>query len=273
MAATVGPTTPAELVEQVYAKYPRAVAEARRRLGRPLTFAEKVLFAHADDPAAVGTDRGAEYADYRPDRVAMQDATAQMALLQFMTAGLPRVAVPTTVHCDHLIQARVGAEIDLKNAVDANSEVYEFLRTVSAKYGIGFWKPGSGIIHQVVLEQYSFPGGMMLGTDSHTPNAGGLGMVAIGVGGADAVDVMAGFPLNLRWPGVIGVRLTGKLTVCGPPATRFTVALPTVVPPCGTSMAKRQTRPHGSTGASEIEKLEWSRTSSERGTACSHARR
>ena len=142
----------------------------------------------------------------------MQDATAQMALLQFMTAGLARVAVPSTVHCDHLIQAKAGADIDLKFALDTNSEVYEFLRTVSAKYGIGFWKPGSGIIHQVVLENYAFPGGMMIGTDSHTPNAGGLGMVAIGVGGADAVDVMTGFPFNVRWPKLIGVHLTGTLS-------------------------------------------------------------
>src|SRR5215208_5536657 len=142
----------------------------------------------------------------------MQDATAQMALLQFMTAGLPQVAVPTTVHCDHLIQAKVGAGPDLKFALDTNSEVYEFLRTVSERYGIGFWKPGSGIIHQVVLEHYAFPGGMMIGTDSHTPNAGGLGMVAIGVGGADAVDVMTGFPFNVRWPKVIGVKLTGSLS-------------------------------------------------------------
>ena len=193
MAKSVGPTTPIELVEEVYAKYPRALADGRRRLGRPLTFAEKVLFAHADDPATVGIERAVDYADYRQVGVAMQDATAQMALLQFVTAGLPQVQVPTTVHCDHLIQARVGADIDLRSdALDVNSEVYEFLRTVSAKYGIGFWKPGSGIIHQVVLEQYAFPGGMMIGTDSHTPNAGGLGMVAIGVGGADAVDVMAG---------------------------------------------------------------------------------
>src|SRR5213080_1299225 len=212
MAETTGPTTPVALVEEVYARYPERVAVGRRHLGRPLTYAEKVLFAHAEDPHTIGLDRGVDYADYRPDRVAMQDATAQMALLQFMTAGLPRVAVPTTVHCDHLIQARVGAEIDLKNAVDANSEVYEFLRTVSAKYGIGFWKPGSGIIHQVVLEQYAFPGGMMLGTDSHTPNAGGLGMVAIGVGGADAVDVMAGWPFNTRVPKVIGVHLRGELS-------------------------------------------------------------
>ncbi|MET0921408.1 MAG: aconitate hydratase [Acidimicrobiia bacterium] len=210
--ASVGPTTPVELVEAAYAKYPNALSDARRRLGRPLTFAEKVTFAHADDSATIGLERGIDYADYRPDRVAMQDATAQMALLQFMTAGLPQVQVPSTVHCDHLIQARTGADIDLKHAIDINSEVYEFLRTVSAKYGIGFWKPGSGIIHQVVLEQYAFPGGMMLGTDSHTPNAGGLGMVAIGVGGADAVDVMAGWPFNTRVPKVIGVRLTGRLS-------------------------------------------------------------
>src|SRR5438093_5654295 len=212
MATTVGPTTPLELVETAYSRYPRALGDARRRLGRPLTFAEKILFAHADDPATVGIERSVDYADYRPDRVAMQDATAQMALLQFMTAGLPTVQVPSTVHCDHLIQARVGADSDLKNALDVNSEVYEFLRTVSAKYGIGFWKPGSGIIHQVVLEQYAFPGGMMIGTDSHTPNAGGLGMVAIGVGGADAVDVMAGWPFNTRVPKLIGVHLRGALS-------------------------------------------------------------
>ena len=211
MAGTVGPTTPLSLVEAAYERYPEALATARRRLGRPLTFAEKVLFAHADDPATVGAGRGVDYADYRPDRVAMQDATAEMALLQFMTAGLPQVQVPTTVHCDHLIQARVGAETDLASVLDVNSEVYEFLRTVSAKYGIGFWKPGSGIIHQVVLEQYAFPGGMMIGTDSHTPNVGGLGMVAIGVGGADAVDVMAGWPFNTRVPKVIGVHLRGEL--------------------------------------------------------------
>src|SRR5213593_3407575 len=148
----------------------------------------------------------------RPDRVAMQDATAQMALLQFMLAKMPSVAVPTTVHCDHLIQAHAGADADMQVALDTNREVYEFLRTVSSKYGIGFWKPGSGIIHQVVLENYAFPGGMMIGTDSHTPNAGGLGMVAIGVGGADAVDVMTGFPFNVRWPKLIGVHLTGELS-------------------------------------------------------------
>jgi len=212
MDEATAPTTPVALVEEVYGRYPERLAVGRRRLGRPLTFAEKVLLAHAEDPHEIGLERGVDYADYRPDRVAMQDATAQMALLQFMTAGLPRVAVPTTVHCDHLIQARVGAEIDLKNALDANSEVYEFLRTVCAKYGIGFWNPGSGIIHQVVLEQYAFPGGMMIGTDSHTPNAGGLGMVAIGVGGADAVDVMAGWPFNTKVPKVIGVHLTGRLS-------------------------------------------------------------
>jgi len=208
----VGPTTPVELVETLYRRYPERVDAGRRRLGRPLTFAEKVLLAHADDVETVGLERGAAYANYRPDRVAMQDATAQMALLQFMTAGLDEVAVPTTVHCDHLIQAHSGAAPDLTTALDANSEVYDFLRTVSAKYGIGFWQPGSGIIHQVVLEQYAFPGGMMIGTDSHTPNAGGLGVVAIGVGGADAVDVMAGWPFNTRVPRLIGVRLTGKLS-------------------------------------------------------------
>jgi aconitate hydratase len=205
-------TTPASLVETLYRRYPETTAIGRERLRRPLTFAEKVLFAHAADPGAIGAGRGRDYGDYRPDRVAMQDATAQMALLQFMLAGLPSVAVPTTVHCDHLIQARVGAEEDMRVALDVNHEVYEFLRTVSAKYGIGFWRPGSGIIHQVVLENYAFPGGMMIGTDSHTPNAGGLGMVAIGVGGADAVDVMAGWPYNTRVPKLIGVHLTGSLS-------------------------------------------------------------
>jgi aconitate hydratase len=204
-------TTPIELVEHVYATLPERVAIGRRRLGRGLTLTEKILVNHLADPEHQQMNRGHSYADFDPDRVAMQDATAQMALLQFMTAGLPQVAVPTTVHCDHLIQAKAGADIDLKFALDINSEVYDFLRTVSAKYGIGFWKPGSGIIHQVVLENYAFPGGMMIGTDSHTPNAGGLGMVAIGVGGADAVDVMTGFPFNVRWPMVIGVRLTGSL--------------------------------------------------------------
>ena len=171
-----------------------------------------MLLNHLRDADRRTIDRAVTYNDFDPDRVAMQDATAQMALLQFMTAGLDEAAVPTTVHCDHLIHAKAGADIDLKFALDINSEVYEFLRTVSARYGIGFWKPGSGIIHQVVLEKYAFPGGMMIGTDSHTPNAGGLGMVAIGVGGADAVDVMTGFPFNVRWPKLIGVHLTGELS-------------------------------------------------------------
>ena len=199
-------TTPIELVEGVYATLPERAALGRERLGRPLTLTEKILINHLVDPHGQELVRGESYADFHPDRVAMQDATAQMALLQFMTAGLPEVAVPSTVHCDHLIQAKVGASIDLGVAIDTNQEVYDFLRSVSAKYGIGFWGPGSGIIHQVVLENYAFPGGMMIGTDSHTPNAGGLGMVAIGVGGADAVDVMTGFPFNVRWPKVIGVQ-------------------------------------------------------------------
>ncbi|HEV7758250.1 MAG TPA: aconitate hydratase [Acidimicrobiales bacterium] len=210
-ATGVAASTPVSLVEQVYSTLPTRVALGRERLGRPLTLAEKILVNHLADPSAT-FDRGISYNDLRPDRVAMQDATAQMALLQFMTAGLPAVAVPSTVHCDHLIQARTGADSDLAFALDVNSEVYEFLRTVSARYGIGFWKPGSGIIHQVVLEQYAFPGGMMIGTDSHTPNAGGLGMIAIGVGGADAVDVMTGFAFNVRWPQLIGVHLTGELS-------------------------------------------------------------
>ncbi len=196
----------------MYARLPERVALGRRRLGRQLTLAEKILVNHLRDAGGQELERGRSYADFDPDRVAMQDATAQMALLQFMTAGLSEVAVPSTVHCDHLIQARVGASADLERALDTNAEVYEFLRSVSQRYGIGFWKPGSGIIHQVVLEQYAFPGGMMIGTDSHTPNAGGLGMVAIGVGGADAVDVMTGFPFNVRWPQLIGVRLTGELS-------------------------------------------------------------
>jgi aconitate hydratase len=211
MAAT-GPATPLSLVEQVYDRLPERVAVGRERLGRPMTYAEKVLVNHLRDARSQEFERGRSYADFDPDRVAMQDATAQMALLQFMTAGLPSVAVPTTVHCDHLIQAKVAANIDLSFALDVNSEVYDFLRSVSEKYGIGFWKPGSGIIHQVVLENYAFPGGMMIGADSHTPNAGGLGMVAIGVGGADCVDVMTGFPFNVRWPKLIGVHLTGALS-------------------------------------------------------------
>src|SRR3954453_15475250 len=205
----VAANTPIELINTVYGRLADRASLGRERLGRSLTFAEKVLVNHLRDPHGQELERGRSYADLDPDRVAMQDATAQMALLQFMTAGLPEVAVPSTVHCDHLIQPKVAAAIDLKSAIDSNSEVYEFLRTVSAKYGIGFWKPGSGIIHQVVLEHYAFPGGMMIGTDSHTPNAGGLGMVAIGVGGADAVDVMAGWPFNTRVPNLIGVHLRG----------------------------------------------------------------
>ncbi len=208
----VAANTPIELINGVYGRLSERVALGRERLGRPLTFAEKVLVNHLRDPRNQELERGRSYADLDPDRVAMQDATAQMALLQFMTAGLPQVAVPSTVHCDHLIQAKSEGRIDLRNAVETNAEVYDFLESVSAKYGIGFWKPGSGIIHQVVLEQYAFPGGMMIGTDSHTPNAGGLGMVAIGVGGADAVDVMTGYPFNVRWPKLIGVELTGELS-------------------------------------------------------------
>jgi len=210
MTASAG--TPIELVNGVYASLEENVALGRKRLGRNLTLTEKILINHLSDPKNQEMERGRSYADFAPDRVAMQDATAQMALLQFMTAGLPTTAAPSTVHCDHLISAKVGARIDMGVAIDTNKEVYDFLQSVSAKYGIGFWGPGSGIIHQVVLEHYAFPGGMMIGTDSHTPNAGGLGMVAIGVGGADAVDVMTGFPFNVRWPKVIGVKLTGKLS-------------------------------------------------------------
>lgn len=210
--AKVTAGTPRELVESVYSRLDERVSIGRKRLGRGLTLAEKILFNHMADPNTQPTDRGKSYAEFYPDRVAMQDATAQMALLQFMTAGLPSVQVPTTVHCDHLIQAEVGAQRDLTAAETTNKEVYEFLRSVSAKYGIGFWKPGSGIIHQVVLEQYAFPGGMMIGTDSHTPNAGGMSMVAIGVGGADAVDVMVGATFGLRYPKIIGVKLTGTMS-------------------------------------------------------------
>ena len=209
---TVTASTPLDLIDEVYRRLDERTALGRRRLGRPLTLAEKILFNHLADPERQPLERGRAYADLYPDRVAMQDATAQMALLQFMTAGLPQVAVPSTVHCDHLIQARVDGKTDLLAAEETNREVYDFLRTVSERYGIGFWKPGSGIIHQVVLEQYAFPGGMMIGTDSHTPNAGGLGMVAIGVGGADAVDVMVGSTFGLRWPKLIGVQLTGRMS-------------------------------------------------------------
>ncbi|HVE45428.1 MAG TPA: aconitate hydratase [Acidimicrobiales bacterium] len=210
MSASEATSTPVE-VEAAHRRLAAGVAVLRRDLARPLTLTEKILGGHLVDPSACPKSRGTSYCELMPDRVAMQDATAQMALLQFMTAGLPEVAVPTTVHCDHLIAARSGAHADLLAAVETNEEVYDFLRTVSAKYGIGFWKPGSGIIHQVVLEQYAYPGGLLIGTDSHTPNAGGLAMLAIGVGGADAVDVMVGTPFGLRWPTIIGVHLTGSL--------------------------------------------------------------
>ncbi|HIB31650.1 MAG TPA: aconitate hydratase [Candidatus Marinimicrobia bacterium] len=201
-----------DVIQCFYALFERRVNQARDILGRPLTFAEKVLYSHlSDGDPSQEFSRGESYVELSPDRVAMQDATAQMALLQFMMTGKDRVAVPSTVHCDHLIQAKTGANMDLAAAKDANGEVYSFLEAVSNKYGIGFWKPGAGIIHQVVLENYAFPGGMMIGTDSHTVNAGGLGMIAIGVGGADAVDVMAGMPWELRFPKLIGVKLTGEL--------------------------------------------------------------
>jgi aconitate hydratase len=201
-----------EMIKKVYAAMPARIENARKQLGRPLTLAEKILFSHLHkDQAFQSFERGKSYVDFGPDRVAMQDATAQMALLQFMQAGRPKVAVPSTVHCDHLITAKSNSKEDLERAINVNKEVYAFLSSVSNKYGIGFWKPGAGIIHQVVLENYAFPGGMMIGTDSHTVNAGGLGMIAIGVGGADACDVMAGLAWELKWPKLIGVKLTGKL--------------------------------------------------------------
>ena len=201
-----------DMIKAVYSRFPERLEAARKVVGRPLTLAEKILYAHLWDGAPTEAyTRGKSYVDFSPDRVAMQDATAQMALLQFMQAGRPQVAVPSTVHCDHLITAQVGAEKDLQIATEESREVFDFLASVSNKYGIGFWKPGAGIIHQVVLENYAFPGGMMIGTDSHTVNAGGLGMVAIGVGGADACDVMAGLPWELKFPKLIGVKLTGKL--------------------------------------------------------------
>ena len=202
-----------DLIKKIYAELPSKVDAARKLVGRPLTLSEKILYSHLSGklPGAP-YNRGKDYVDFAPDRVAMQDATAQMALLQFMTCGRDKVAVPSTVHCDHLIQAKVGAKKDLQLAIETNREVYDFLSSISNKYGIGFWKPGAGIIHQVVLENYAFPGGMMIGTDSHTPNAGGLGMIAIGVGGADAVDVMAGLPWELKMPKLIGVKLSGKMS-------------------------------------------------------------
>lgn len=201
-----------EMIKKVYAAYPERVAAARTVVNKPLTLAEKILYTHLwDGKASEPYVRGGSYVDFAPDRVAMQDATAQMALLQFMQAGKDKVAVPSTAHADHLIQARIGASKDLQEGINKNNEVFNFLSSVCDKYGIGFWKPGAGIIHQVVLENYAFPGGMMIGTDSHTVNAGGLGMVAVGVGGADAVDVMAGMPWELKFPKLIGVKLTGKL--------------------------------------------------------------
>jgi aconitate hydratase len=201
-----------DMIKKVYAKFPERIEAARKVVGKPLTLSEKILYAHLwDGNASEAFERGKSYVDFAPDRVAMQDATAQMALLQFMQAGKKRVAVPSTVHADHLIQAKLGASKDLQASLNQNNEVFNFLSSISNKYGIGFWKPGAGIIHQVVLENYAFPGGMMIGTDSHTVNAGGLGMVAIGVGGADAVDVMAGMAWELKFPKLIGVKLTGKL--------------------------------------------------------------
>ena len=202
-----------DMIKGVYSKFEERITAARELTGKPLTLSEKILYTHLWDEKATTTyARGKDYVDFAPDRIACQDATAQMALLQFMQAGKKQVAVPTTVHCDHLIQARVGADKDLQYALNNSNEVFNFLESISNKYGIGFWKPGAGIIHQVVLENYAFPGGMMIGTDSHTVNAGGLGMVAIGVGGADAVDVMAGMAWELKFPKLIGVKLTGKLS-------------------------------------------------------------
>ncbi len=201
-----------DMIKKVYAGFEDRVNRARKVVGRPMTYAEKILYAHLWNPASRPLARGKEFADFGPDRVAMQDATAQMALLQFMHAGRKETAVPATAHCDHLIVAQTGSDEDLARAKDENREVYDFLESISRKYGVGFWKPGAGIIHQVILENYAFPGGMMIGSDSHTPNAGGLGMIAIGVGGADVVDVMAGMPWELKWPKLIGIKLTGKLS-------------------------------------------------------------
>ncbi|CAE7890031.1 unnamed protein product, partial [Symbiodinium sp. KB8] len=198
-------------IEATYKSMADKLEVVRKNLNRPLTLSEKIVYGHLDDAEQVPV-RGETYLKLRPDRVAMQDATAQMAVLQFISSGLPKVAVPSTIHCDHLIAAEKGSSADLAAASEANKEVYDFLSTAGAKFGIGFWKPGSGIIHQIVLENYAFPGGLMIGTDSHTPNAGGLGMCAVGVGGADAVDVMAGLPWELKAPKVIGVNLTGKLS-------------------------------------------------------------
>ena len=201
-----------DMIKKVYSQFPERISQARKVVGKPLTLSEKILYAHLwEESTNTAFERGKDYVDFGPDRVAMQDATAQMALLQFMQAGKDKVAVPSTAHADHLIQAKIGADKDLQNSLNTNNEVFNFLSSVCNKYGIGFWKPGAGIIHQVVLENYAFPGGMMIGTDSHTVNAGGLGMVAIGVGGADAVDVMAGMPWELKFPKLIGIKLTGEL--------------------------------------------------------------
>jgi aconitate hydratase len=201
-----------DMIKAVYKNMPGRIAKARKAVGKPLTLSEKILYSHLhSDQAVQNFGRGKSYVNFSPDRVAMQDATAQMALLQFMSAGMPKVQVPSTVHCDHLILAKDGAKKDLADSITASGEVFNFLESVSNKFGIGFWRPGAGIIHQVVIENYGFPGGMMIGTDSHTVNAGGIGMIAIGVGGADAVDVMAGMPWELKWPKLIGVKLTGKL--------------------------------------------------------------
>src|SRR6186713_1421353 len=203
---------PLDIISGTYEKLQDNVSKYQKVVGRPLTASEKILTGHTHDSNIVREIRaGSDYVFLDPDRVALQDVTGQMTLLQFMQSGLTRVVVPTTVHCDHLIQARTGSESDTKLAIYENNEVYNFLESASKKYGIGFWRPGSGIIHQIILENYAFPGGLMIGTDSHTPNAGGLGMAAIGVGGADAVDVMAGEPFNVRWPGIIGVHLKGSL--------------------------------------------------------------
>ena len=199
-----------ELIENFYNNLDSKIDSVRKLVDKPLTITEKILYSHCSDKVR-SFERGIDYVNFNPDRVGMQDATAQMALLQFIVAGRRKVSVPTTVHADHLIQAQVSSEYDLKNALDINSEVYDFLSSVCSKYGIGFWKPGAGIIHQVLLENYAFPGGMMIGTDSHTVNAGGLGMIAIGVGGADAVDVMVGMPWELKFPKLIGVELKGEL--------------------------------------------------------------
>ena len=199
------------IIKAFYEEIPNRISDARKLIDRPLTLTEKILYSHLNKNPSSSFDRGKSYVEFHPDRVAMQDATAQMALLQFMMSGKNKVSVPSTVHCDHLIQAKIDAKADLSLAKDINNEVYDFLESVSNKYGIGFWKPGAGIIHQVILENYAFPGGMMIGTDSHTVNAGGLGMVAVGVGGADAVDVMAGMPWELKFPKLIGVNLVGEM--------------------------------------------------------------